>query len=50
MPLLSGLKKYLKKHPFTVSRKIPESKGVTFKKEIKINSFLSVFSVLRMYI
>ena len=33
-----------------VSRKIPDSKGVTFEKDIKHNTILSVFSVLRMYI
>jgi len=30
----------LKKQRFTVSRKIPESKGVTFEKEIKLNTLL----------
>jgi len=45
--LPSGLKKKLqKKHPFTVSRKIPKTKEVTFENDIKSIVFLSVFSVL----
>lgn len=40
------LKKLQKKQRFTVSRKIADSKGVTFEKDIKLNAFLSVFSVL----
>jgi hypothetical protein len=44
--LLVELEIFIKKPTLTVSRKTPETKVITFKKDIKLKLITSVFSVL----
>jgi len=46
LPTATETRKITKKPAFTVSRKIPDSKGLTFANRSKLHIFLSGFSVL----
>jgi hypothetical protein len=50
MTLPSRLKKLHKKKRFTVSRKIPKSKGISFEKDINLIRFYQYFRLNFIYL